>query len=166
MKSRPGGPANSDDPAAPARAPEPDYRALSEFRHQIRLFLTFSEREARDAGMEPQQHQLLLALKGLPEGYRPTIRVLAERLQLRHHTVVGLVDRLTTAKLASRRASEADGREILVRITPRGEKALRALSLSHEAELAAAGPALVSALQALLPVPLPLREPAKARRRS
>jgi DNA-binding MarR family transcriptional regulator len=166
MKSRPGGPAKSDDPAAPARLPEPNYRALAEFRHQIRLFLTFSEREARDAGMEPQQHQLLLALKGLPEGHRPTIGVLAERLQLRHHTVVGLVDRLTTAKLAGRHASDADGREILVRITPRGEKALRALSLSHQAEVESAGPALVSALQALLPMPRPPREPAKARRRS
>ena len=130
--------------------PDLDYRALAELRHQIRRFLTFSEREARAAGLEPQHHQVLLAVKGLPAGLRPTIRVLAERLELRHHTVVGLVNRLVLANLVTRRASSVDGREILVRITARGERTLRSLSLSHRAELETAGPALVHALEAIL----------------
>jgi DNA-binding MarR family transcriptional regulator len=126
-----------------------DYRALAELRHQIRRFLTFSEERAREAGVEPRQHQLLLAVKGLPQGLRPTIRVVAERLQLRHHTVVGLVDRLSAAKLVVRRPSEEDGREILVHITPQGERVLRGLSLAHEAELRTAGPALGHALKSI-----------------
>jgi len=138
-------------PAARRRLPRAlDYRGLAELRHQIRRFLTFSEREARAAGIEPQQHQLLLAIKGLPEPLRPTIGALAERLQLRHHTVVGLADRLVAAKLAVRLANPADRREILLRITPHGERLLRQLSLAHRAELESAGPALVQALQAIL----------------
>jgi DNA-binding MarR family transcriptional regulator len=136
-----------------ARRPPPralDYQGLAELRHQIRLFLTFSEREARAAGIEPQQHQLLLAIKGLPEPLRPTIGALAERLQLRHHTVVGLADRLVAARLAERRPNPADGREILLRITSRGERLLRQLSLAHRTELESAGPALAEALQAIL----------------
>jgi DNA-binding MarR family transcriptional regulator len=131
-------------------ASEIDYRALAELRHQIRKFLTFSEQEARTVGLEPQQHQLLLAVKGLPESERPTVSTLAERLRLRHHTVVGMIDRLVAAKLAVRRPSKADGREILVQLTARGERILRALSLLHQAELETAAPALVSALESIV----------------
>jgi DNA-binding MarR family transcriptional regulator len=127
-----------------------DYRSLAELRHQIRKFLTFSEQEARAAGLEPQQHQLLLAVKGLPESERPTVSVLAARLRLRHHTVVGMVDRLVRAKLAVRRPSKTDGREILVQLTARGEGILRTLSLLHQEELQTAAPALVSALEAIV----------------
>ena len=70
-----------------------DYRALAEFRYQIRAFLSFSERAARAHGVEPQQHQLLLACKGLPTSQRPTIGTLARRLCVEHHTAVALVDR-------------------------------------------------------------------------
>src|SRR5436190_22442147 len=76
-----------------------DYRALAEFRYQIRCFVSFSERAARSAGIEPQQHQLLLALKGLPGELTPSIGTLAERLCVTHHTTVGLVDRLVAAGL-------------------------------------------------------------------
>jgi DNA-binding MarR family transcriptional regulator len=131
-------------------SPEPDYLALAELRHQIRRFLTFSERAARAAGVEPRQHQLLLAVKGLAAGCRPTIGVLAERLQLEHHTVVGLVDRLVDAGLVRRHRGAEDRREILLRITRRGERLLQVLSLAHRAELEAAGPALVHALQAIV----------------
>ncbi len=127
-----------------------DYRAIAELRHQIRRFLIFSEAEARAAGVEPQQHQLLLAVKGLPEGARPTVSTLAERLQLRHHTVVGLVERLTTAKLVVRRPSKHDGREILVELTPKGERVLRGLAVSHQAELRSAAPALLASLAAII----------------
>ncbi len=127
-----------------------DYRALAELRHQIRRFLTFSEQEARAAGVEPQQHQMLLAVKGLPEGARPTVSTIAERMQLRHHTVVGLVDRLTAAKLVVRRPSKLDGREILVELTPKGERVLRGLSVSHQTELRSAAPALLASLAAII----------------
>lgn len=130
-----------------------DYRALAEFRHQLRNFLTFSEEKARAAGVEPQQHQLLLALKGLPEGQRPTMGALAERLRLKHHTVVGLVDRLAARDLVVRRRSETDGREILVETTLQGERLLRSLTEAHKAELAMAGPALVGALEAIVGKP-------------
>ena len=132
------------------KAEDIDYTALAELRHQIRKFLTFSEQEARAVGLEPQQHQLLLAVKGLPESERPTVSTLAERLRVRHHTVVGLVDRLVAAKLAARRPSKADRREILVQLTPRGERILRELSLLHHAELETAAPALVTALESIV----------------
>lgn len=126
------------------------YRALAEFRHQVRRFTAFSEDVARAAGVEPRQHQLLLALKGLPKGLRPTVGVLAERVQLRHHSVVELVDRLASRKLVERRRSERDAREVLLVITPSGEQLLRKLTLAHRAELQTAGPALVQALEAVL----------------
>jgi DNA-binding MarR family transcriptional regulator len=152
VRSRTPKPRGRTEPSAGADA-DLDYRALAELRYYLRRFLTFSEREARAARINPQQHQLLLAIRGLPEGQRPTISVLAERLQLKHHTVVGLVDRLVRASLAVRHRSIADGREILVQIAPKGERLLRSLSLSHRAELQTAGPALVEALSALLAAP-------------
>lgn len=136
--------------AAAGGAREVDYVALAELRHQIRSFLTFSEAEARGAGIEPQQHQLLLAIKGLPEKMRPTISVLAGRLLLKHHTVVGLADRLVAAQLALRERNPDDRREIWLEITPRGEQLLRKLSLAHQVELEASGPALVKALERTL----------------
>ncbi len=126
-----------------------EYRALAEFRHQIRRFLHFSEKAARAAGLEPQHHQLLLALKGLPEGSVPSIRNIAERLQIQHHSAVELLDRLQERGLAERTRSPEDHREVLVRLTERGEKVLRELSLHHRAELQSAGPALVRALEQL-----------------
>lgn len=127
-----------------------DYRALAELRHQLRVFVSFSERAARELGVEPQQHQLLLALKGLPPDLRPTLGVLAERLQLRHHSAVELVDRLERAELAMREPSPTDRREILVRISARGERLLRKLSVAHQAELQTIGPQLVDALRAVI----------------
>lgn len=142
------------------------YRSLAEFRHQLRRFIAFSEQEARAAGLEPQQHQLLLAIKGLPEGLRPTIRVLAERLVLKHHSAVELIDRSEGAKLVVRRPSELDGRETLVHLTPRGEQVLKRLSLAHRDELKSAGPLLVSALDALLVAPKPSRRASREARPS
>jgi DNA-binding MarR family transcriptional regulator len=73
---------------------QPDFKAMAELRYQIRRFLRFSESAARQAGIEPQQHQLLMAVRGLPDGLRPTVGVLAERMQLQHHSTVELIDRL------------------------------------------------------------------------
>jgi DNA-binding MarR family transcriptional regulator len=127
-----------------------DYRSLAEFRHQIRRFLHFSEEAARRAGLEPTQHQLLLALKGLPRDVRPRIGEMAERLQIQHHSAVELVNRLEAGGFVRRRRAREDRREVLVQLTPQGEKILRQLSLHHRAELRSQGPALLSALQRLL----------------
>lgn len=127
-----------------------EYQALAEFRYQIRRFLHFSEQAARDAGIEPRQHQLLLALKGLPEGRQATIGELAERLQLQHHSTVELVNRLVERGFVQRCRDEEDQRRVLVNLTWRGEEILRELSFEHRAELRSNGPALVRALNALI----------------
>jgi DNA-binding MarR family transcriptional regulator len=127
-----------------------DHQALAEFRYQIRRFLTFSEREARATGIEPRQHQLLLAIKGLPSGQRPTIRILAERLQVRHHSAVELANRLVERRLVTRRRGDVDGREVLLQITAQGERLLARLSLAHRNELRSMGPDLVRALEAIV----------------
>lgn len=127
-----------------------DYRTLHEFRYSIRRFLHFSEQAARAAGIEPQQHQLLLAVKGLPEGTEPTIAAIAERLQVRHHSAVELVDRLVARRLVERERGETDRRQVLVRLTPRGEAILRDLSLHHLTQLRTSGPALVQVLQRII----------------
>ena len=127
-----------------------EYQALAEFRYQIRRFLHFSEQAARAAGIEPQQHQLLLALKGLPERKQTTIGELAQRLQLQHHSTVELVDRLEKRDLVQRCRDEGDQRRVLVSLTPQGEEVLRELSFEHRDELRSNGPALVQALNALI----------------
>src|SRR5271170_4440228 len=123
-----------------------DYEALAEFRHQIRRFLSFSERAARKAGIEPRQHQLMLALKGLPSGIRPRVAELAERLQLRHHSTVELANRLAAKGYIRRMRGGGDQREVLLSLTAKGERVLRGLSMHHRAELRAQGPELLAAL--------------------
>jgi DNA-binding MarR family transcriptional regulator len=127
-----------------------DYRALAEFRYQIRAFLSFSERAARSFGIEPQQHQLLLSCRGLPEGRRPTIGTLAQRLCVEHHTAVALVDKLSAADFVRRVPSTQDRREVLVEITERGETVLSALSELHHDQLQSVGPRLIEALTGVL----------------
>jgi DNA-binding MarR family transcriptional regulator len=126
-----------------------EYQKLEEFRFQIRRFLHFSEAAARDNGIEAQQHQALLVLKGLPVGCPPTIGHLAERLLLRHHSVVGLVDRLQALKLVTREPCPGDARQVLVQLTAKGERILHKLSVAHRAELEEAEPRLVAALRAI-----------------
>jgi DNA-binding MarR family transcriptional regulator len=126
-----------------------EYRALAEFRYQIRRFLGFSEELARAAGMEPQQHQLLLAIKGLPDGATATIREIATRLQLKHHSTVELVNRLEKLGHVERKPSEQDRRAVIVHLTPSGARILRKLSLAHHQELEIAGPRLARALHAI-----------------
>ena len=130
-----------------------DYRALAAFRHEIRKFLAFSEQAAREAGIEPQQHQLLLAVRGLPEGSRPTIGTIADRLCVKHHTVVALVDKLENSGLIERDRSAEDRREVLLRVTRDGEALLRALSSLHRDQLQIAGPQVIRALQRIVDPP-------------
>ncbi len=127
-----------------------EFRALAEFRYRIRVFLKGSEEAARKAALEPQQYLLLLALRGLPVGSEATLRTLAERLQLRPHSVVELVDRLERRALLRRVRSRNDRREVIVHLTPRGEKVLTRLAKQRINELRTAAPALVRALTAVI----------------
>jgi DNA-binding MarR family transcriptional regulator len=127
-----------------------EFRALAEFRYRIRIFLNGSEEAARGAGLEPQQYLLLLAVRGLPLGREASIRDLAERMQLRHHTVVELVDRLEHGQLLRRERSRGDRRRVIVHLTPRGEKILTRLANQRVGELRIAAPALVRSLTALV----------------
>ncbi len=123
-----------------------DYQALAEFRYQIRCFLRFSEQAARALGVEPQQHQVLLAIQGLSPERRATIGVIAERMQLAHHTTVEMVDRLEEHGLVRRRRDETDRRQVIVELTAEGRDILAKLSLSHLKEMGSIGPALVEVL--------------------
>jgi DNA-binding MarR family transcriptional regulator len=128
----------------------PDFKAMAELRYQIRRFLRFSENAAREAGIEPQQHQLLLAVRGLPAGLKPTIGVLAERMQLQHHSAVELIDRLVDRGFLCRLRATDDRRQVLVKLTHDGEEFLKTLSIHHLQELQSAGPRFVKILQDLL----------------
>jgi DNA-binding MarR family transcriptional regulator len=127
-----------------------DYQALAELRHQIRRFLHFSEEAARMAGLEPRQHQLMLALKGLPKDVRPRIGELAERLQIQHHSTVELVNRLANGGYVRRRREGLDRREVLLTLTAKGENVLQELSLHHKSELRKQGPALLNAMKRVM----------------
>ena len=126
------------------------YRDLAEFRKQIRRFLYFSELTAREHGIETQQHQLLLAVHGLPEGTNPTIREIASRLFIQHHSAVELVDRLESTGAIVRHPGVRDKREVWVRLTPAGRATLRKLALAHRTELERSGPELAQALNSVL----------------
>lgn len=133
--------------------PAINYHILAEFRYQIRRFLRFSEQAARSAGIEPQQYQLLLAIKGLPEDRKPTIGELAERLQLQHNSTVELVNRLVEHNLVQRQRDESDQRQIIVTFTAHGEEILEKLALHHQTELQTIGPALLQTLETILAHP-------------
>ena len=127
-----------------------EYRKIAEFRYRIRRFLHFSEEVTRAHGIEPQQHQLLLAIKGLPKGTRPTIKEISLRLCLRHHSTVELANRLVVRGAISKRHSEEDAREVLLELTPQGEQTLRELHVLHWQELQTAGPSLTESLRAIV----------------
>jgi len=118
------------------------YETLAAFRYALRQFLHFSEEAAQSAGITPQQHQGLLAIKGFPKRDSVTVSELAERLQLRHHSAVGLIDRLVEEKLVLRTPSDKDRRQVLIRLTSRGEKMLEKLSFAHSKQLKQMSPEL------------------------
>ena len=124
-----------------------DYWALADFRYQIRRFLHRREKVARAVGIEAQQYQLLLELKGLEGRGQATVGALAERLHIRHHSAVGLIDRLAARNLVRRRRAVSDQRQVLVELTPAGEAKLRKLALYSLSELRTEGPELVKVLK-------------------
>jgi DNA-binding MarR family transcriptional regulator len=134
-------------PAPPLSLDDSDYAALAAFRHSLRSFLAFSEEAARKAGLTPQQHQALLAVRGLVSEKGVTIGELASYLLLKHHTAVGLVDRLVQADLLVRTPDDADRRRVLLSLTPKANEALKALSAIHLAEIRRNAPQLVDLLR-------------------
>lgn len=112
-----------------------DYETLATIRYTLRQFLRFSEEAAQSVGLTPQQHQALLAIMGFPRRDRLTIGELAERLQIRHHSAVGLVNRLHAIGLIDREQDEHDRRQVYVSLTPHGQEVLQELTAAHKHEL-------------------------------
>ncbi len=127
-----------------------EVRALFEFRYNIRDFLAASEKICAAHRLRPQQYQLMLAIKAMPGEEPPYIAVLARRLQLRHHSVVELANRLSALGLARRARSRLDRRLALVELTPAGNKLFQNVAMAHRAELQHTGPVLVRALTKVL----------------
>jgi len=118
-----------------AEVDDADYQALAEFRFALRGFLAFSERAARTAGLTAQQHQALLAIRGFPGRDRVSVSELAERLLIRHHSAVELIDRLARLGLIVRTSDPSDRRRVHITLTPKARRKLTALSAAHMKEL-------------------------------
>jgi len=127
-----------------------EYQSLAEFRYQIRRYLTKAEHDARAAGLEPQQYQFMLALRGLPPSEEPSIRALAERMQLLHHSVVELADRMERRGLVRRQRSSSDRRRVLLMLTSRGGRVLGRLARQRIEDLKKTAPELVRTLSAVV----------------
>jgi DNA-binding MarR family transcriptional regulator len=133
--------------ASPARAlDDADYERLAEFRYLLRRFLIFSEAAAEQAGLTAQQHQALLAIKGFGRNKPLTTGELAERLGVRHHSAVGLIDRLLSKSLVERQIGSQDRRQVLLTLTPKAETVLAKLSATHRDELERLAPLLQTLL--------------------
>ena len=127
-----------------------EYETLSAFRYALRQFMHFSEEAAQAVGMTPQQYQALVVIKGFPQRDRVTVGELAERLFIRHHSAVELVNRLVGQGLAVREPDQEDRRQIFVTLTEQGEGLLNRLAASHREELRRIGPQLISLLDILV----------------
>jgi len=134
-----------DTPAQPGTdtISKPEFESIASFRYAIRRFLRFSEQAARHEGITPQQHQLLLAIKGFPGRESATVSELADRLQMRQHSMVGLIDRTEAQGLVRREQGVTDRRQVFVSLAPAGEAKLRKLSVQHRHELASMREALI-----------------------
>jgi DNA-binding MarR family transcriptional regulator len=126
-----------------------EYQARAQLRYHIRCFLRFSEQAARDAGLDPQQHELLLAIRGVSGG-TPSVGELAQNLQIRHHSTVELIDRCERRGLVRRVPASDDRRRVLVELTPAGKKLLRPLAVHLREAWKLYGPLIAEALQELL----------------
>src|SRR5215469_6112582 len=133
-----------------SRITDGEYHALSQLRYLIRRFLQEGDTTARDEGLEPQQYLLLLTIRGLEAGHEPSISALADRLALRHHSTVELIDRLEAHGLVKRARGREDRRQVLVSLQPRGEKLLEKVVTKRLVELRSHGHALVAAIGKLL----------------
>ncbi len=119
-----------------------EYEILAEFRYALRRFLRFSEAAAAEVGLTPQQHQALLAIKGFPGRDKITVGELAERLQIRHHSAVGLADRLQEDRLIKRSPGTDDRRQVYISLTAHGDAVIEKLSALHHEQLRRLSPQL------------------------
>jgi DNA-binding MarR family transcriptional regulator len=130
-----------------------DYQSLAEFHYALRSFLHFSENAAETGGLTFQQHQALLFIIGYPGREQVTIGELAERLQIRHHSAVGLVDRLEEQGMVKRMHNREDRRQVLISLTDKGIELLRGLAITHHEELHLLGPQLCTILEHIIHPP-------------
>jgi DNA-binding MarR family transcriptional regulator len=108
---------------------------MAAFRYQLRLFLRFSEEAAQQVGLTPQQHQALLTIKGFPGRDYVTVGELAQWLQIKHHSAVGLVNRLVAQELVVRKTATEDRRQVYITLTSRGTEMLSELTAAHRQEI-------------------------------
>jgi DNA-binding MarR family transcriptional regulator len=149
----------------PEKITETEYQALGELRYLIRRFLQEGDAKAKQAGLEPQQYLLLLAVRGLPAGEEATISTLANRLSLRHHSTVELIDRMESHGYVKRIRGREDRRQVLVSLQPKGERLLERVVEQRITELRANGRALVAAISSLLEPRRGVLAPNQGRRR-
>lgn len=135
--------------AKQAKVGKAEYETLAALRYALRKFLRFSEEAAHAAGLTPQQHQALLAIKGFPGRDSITVGELAERLQLRHHSAVGLADRLVSSRWVVRKQDTVDRRQVYLSLSARGETVLQELSAAHKEQLRRVGPEIGQLLDRL-----------------
>ena len=135
--------------AKTVKVTQTEYETLADLRYSLRQFLHFSEEAAHSAGLTPQQHQALLAIKGFRETNGITIGGLAERLRIRHHSAVGLVDRLVLKKFVARQHLAKDRRQVTLELTELGDQTLEKLSTAHKEQLHRIGPHIESLLKRL-----------------
>lgn len=121
--------------ALPTDADEPDYATLLAFREALRRFNHWTDNQAKSFGVTPAQHQLMLSVRGNGDRQGPTIGDIADSLVLRHHSAVELIDRAAHAGLVMRHADPHDARTIRVRLTAKGSRLLRLLSIAHQDEV-------------------------------
>ena len=130
-----------------------EYQALAEFRYQLAGFLRRRRSAAQEAGMEPQQYELLLAVKGLPPDKKPTIKQIAEQLCLQHHSTVELTTRLVNRGLVKRERSREDRRSVLLSLTKEGQRAMDHVVQYSLDQLREEAPSLLKTLARLVKKP-------------
>lgn len=131
------------------RVSKSEIETLAQFRYALRQFLRFSERAAREAGISPQQHQLLLTIKGMHGRTWANVAEIAERLQVSHHAAVALVTRAQNLRLVKRTQGKEDRRTVQVSLTAKGEDLIERLSELHHEELGRLSQILLKQLQAI-----------------
>jgi DNA-binding MarR family transcriptional regulator len=124
-----------------------DYQTLADFRYALRHYLRFSQNAVETAGLTLQQHQALLSIIGYPGREQVTVSELAERLQIKHHSAVGLVNRLEDQGLVERKQNPDDRRQVLIWLTQKGVDVLESLASLHREELRHLGPELCVLLE-------------------
>lgn len=139
----------SKPPAERDKPQTADYQALANFRHALRQFLEFSGSAAKSVGLTPQQHQAMLSIIGAPKGKAITVGFLAERMLLKHHSTVELVDRLVELDLLTRQPDARDRRKVLLTLTPKAKRLLTKLSAAHIEELRRIRPVFADLLERL-----------------